>query len=93
METDEFARVLMSKERRERQNPEKIIKSVGVTRGMVVADLGCGPGFFTIPLALAVGKSGMVYAVDSDAGMLSYLRDKPKEAQECIERIGQDNRG
>ena len=65
----------MLNERREWQNPERIIKSIGVREEMAVADLGCGPGFFTIPLALAVGKSGIVYAVDSSPGMLSYLRD------------------
>lgn len=64
----------MLDERRKWQDPEKTIKSVGVREKMVVADLGCGPGFFTIPLALAVGKSGIVYAVDSNSEMLSYLR-------------------
>jgi ubiquinone/menaquinone biosynthesis C-methylase UbiE len=79
--TDELARVLMSEERRGWQNPEKVVRAIGVTRGMVVADLGCGPGFFTIPLASAVGRSGLVYGVDSNAGMLSYLRDN-------LEKIG-----
>jgi ubiquinone/menaquinone biosynthesis C-methylase UbiE len=81
LETDDFAEVLMSQERRRTQNPERIIKGIGVTRGMSVADLGCGPGFFTIPLALAVGRRGVVYAVDSDRGMLSHLRDN-------LERFG-----
>ena len=74
MEADEFAKILMSQERRRRQNPEKIIKNLGIGKGMAVADLGCGPGFFTVPLALAVGGSGVVYAVDSDARMLSHLQ-------------------
>jgi ubiquinone/menaquinone biosynthesis C-methylase UbiE len=37
-----------------------------VQQGQVVADLGCGPGFFTFPLAESVGRNGRVYAVDSD---------------------------
>ena len=86
MEADEFAKILMSQERRRWQNPEKIIKSLGITTGMSVADLGCGPGFFTIPLALAVGESGVVYAVDSDAGMLSHL-------QENLEKLGSTPHG
>ncbi len=38
---------------------------VYVAKGQVVADLGCGPGYFTIPLAECVGPEGRVYAVDS----------------------------
>ena len=86
MGTDEFAKILMSQERRRRQDPEKIIKNLGIRKGMTVADLGCGPGFFTIPLALAVGESGVVYAVDSDAGMLSHL-------QGYVEKLGSTPHG
>jgi ubiquinone/menaquinone biosynthesis C-methylase UbiE len=31
---------------------------------MTVADLGCGPGFFTIEMAKMVGNNGKVTAVD-----------------------------
>jgi ubiquinone/menaquinone biosynthesis C-methylase UbiE len=64
----------MSDERRQYQSPRKILKTLGVRRGMTVADLGCGPGFFTIPLASIVGRSGLVYAVDSHSTMLRHLR-------------------
>ena len=37
-----------------------------VAAGQVAADLGCGPGFFTIALAERTGPEGKVYAVDSD---------------------------
>jgi ubiquinone/menaquinone biosynthesis C-methylase UbiE len=37
-----------------------------VTTGQVVADLGCGPGYYTLALAECVGPEGKVYAVDSD---------------------------
>lgn len=35
-----------------------------VERGDKVADLGSGPGYFTLPLAEKVGPTGLVYAVD-----------------------------
>ena len=35
-----------------------------VKQGHVVADLGCGPGFFTFPMANSVGMNGRVYAVE-----------------------------
>ncbi len=43
---------------------------------MTVLDLGCGPGFFSMDLALMVGKSGHVIASDLQEGMLHKLRDK-----------------
>ncbi len=47
-----------------------------VKPGQVVADLGCGPGFFTIPLAKKVGAGGLVYAVDSDAKPIRTVEKK-----------------
>ena len=74
--TDEhdFAEALMSEERRGWQDPSVVVSAAGVRRGAVVADLGCGPGFFTIPLAEAVGERGVVFAVDSSETMLSHLK-------------------
>ncbi len=92
-ETDEFAERLMSKERREWQNPQRIIKRVGIERGMVVADLACGPGFFTIPIAEKVGREGEVYAVDSDDRMLEHLRanlKKSRAARSVVKAINAD---
>jgi ubiquinone/menaquinone biosynthesis C-methylase UbiE len=74
VEADDFARLLMSEERREWQDPEAILGRVGVAEGMTVADLGCGPGFFTLPIASIVGARGLVYAVDSHPTMLRHLR-------------------
>jgi ubiquinone/menaquinone biosynthesis C-methylase UbiE len=54
----------MSEERKQWHNPETILKNVGVVNGMTMADLGSGPGFFTIPMAKATGEKGLVYAVD-----------------------------
>ena len=74
MDADEFARYLISDERRRWQDPVKISSAIGVKNGMTVADLACGPGFFTIPLASLVGERGLVYAVDSSPMMLKHLR-------------------
>jgi len=45
-------------------NPKKFCRYV--TTGQVVADLGCGPGYYTLALAECVGLEGRTYAVDSD---------------------------
>lgn len=43
----------------------EILTKVGLTEGMRVADMGCGrTGHFVLPSAKAVGKTGLVYAVD-----------------------------
>jgi ubiquinone/menaquinone biosynthesis C-methylase UbiE len=45
-----------------------------VEPGDTVVDVGCGPGFFTIPLAAMVGSRGHVVAVDLQQGMLDLAR-------------------
>ncbi len=47
-----------------------------VAPGQVVADLGCGPGYFTLPLAECVGPEGRVYAVDSYIKAIRSLEKK-----------------
>jgi ubiquinone/menaquinone biosynthesis C-methylase UbiE len=70
----------MSDERRRMQDPQLIVDQLGLRPGMVVADLGCGPGFFTIPIALKVGDAGRVYAVDSSPEMLRRLTRNVRES-------------
>ncbi len=66
---------LMSEERKQWHNPETILNEAGITRGMIIADLGSGPGFFTIPMAQMTGEKGLVYAVDSSPAMLNGLKE------------------
>ena len=60
--------------RRLTDNPNKYCSYV--TEGQVVADLGCGPGYYTLPLAESVGPEGKVYAVDSDEKAIRALEKK-----------------
>ena len=69
------AKLLMSEERKQWHNPEDILKRADVTKGMTIADLGSGPGFFTIPMAQMIGEKGLVYAVDSNQNMLDSLKE------------------
>ena len=45
-------------------NPSLVIAQTGLMQGQVVADLGCGSGFYVLPAAQMVGSSCEVYAVD-----------------------------
>ena len=71
----ERVKFFMSEERKQWHNPETILKNVGVAKGMTMADLGSGPGFFTITMAQATGEKGLVYAVDSNLSMLNALKE------------------
>ncbi len=68
---------LVSEERRAWQDPARLLDVLGVGAGETWADVGCGPGFFTVPLARRVKK---VYAVDVQAPMLGILRERLQEA-------------
>lgn len=68
---DNFIRRLISP-------PERWISKY-ISTGISVADIGCGPGYFTIPMAVAVGKKGKVYAEDSDPRSIEAVRAKSRE--------------
>ncbi len=42
----------------------------------MAVDLGCGPGFWTLPLAEIVGPTGMVWALDVSQEMLDALTER-----------------
>jgi ubiquinone/menaquinone biosynthesis C-methylase UbiE len=56
-------------------NPAKILKGLA-SEGNSVADIGCGPGFFTVALSDAVGAAGKVYAVDLQQKMLDNAKKR-----------------
>jgi ubiquinone/menaquinone biosynthesis C-methylase UbiE len=58
--------------RRVVQNPKRILRSY-LRTGMTILDVGCGTGYFTVPMARMVGTSGRVIAVDLDAERLKEL--------------------
>lgn len=75
--------LLMGEERKRELDPFKLLRANGLSPGMSIADIGCGPGFFTLPAAEIVGKKGKVYAVDVQEEMLDDLkkRNPPENVQ------------
>ena len=55
-------------------------KNIGIEKGQVVLDYGCGSGHYAIPAAIAVGEEGRVYAVDQDENALKRLRSAAQSA-------------
>jgi ubiquinone/menaquinone biosynthesis C-methylase UbiE len=74
------------------ENPDAILSEVGVDSGQVVADIGCGTGFFTLPLAKLVGKQGKVYALDTHPTMIKELRKRTKNLKQVKPIHSQENR-
>ncbi len=65
--------------RRMAHDPGRILARF-LNEGDVAIDIGCGPGFFTIPMAQMVGESGLVVAVDIHPGMLERTRKRAERA-------------
>jgi ubiquinone/menaquinone biosynthesis C-methylase UbiE len=62
------------------QKPERVLRALGLRRGHVIADVGAGPGFWTIPLARRVGRRGHVFALDPEPAALDVLRRRVAKA-------------
>ncbi len=68
----DLAQKLFSEERQKMLPADQIIDLVQVDKDNVVADLGAGNGYFTVPFAK---KTNHVYAVDIEPIMLEMLED------------------
>ena len=58
--------------------PRRFVESF-VAKDQAVADVGCGPGFYTLPLAECAGSGGKIYAVDSDENAIRAVERKAGE--------------
>ena len=71
--------VLASPVRKLFESPEKIVGPY-LRPGMTVLDVGCAMGFYTLPAARLVGRTGWVIAVDLQPGMIKALEKKARQA-------------
>jgi len=60
------------------QQPKAVVQALAIVPGTSVADLGAGGGYFTWPLAEAVGPDGKVYAVDINETGLRMIEQDAK---------------
>jgi ubiquinone/menaquinone biosynthesis C-methylase UbiE len=63
-----------SEEERVAEMKTRVVALLGLKSGDTAADVGCGDGFYTIPLARFLGPSGRVYAEDISDAQLSKLK-------------------
>jgi ubiquinone/menaquinone biosynthesis C-methylase UbiE len=71
---------LFRAERVAEEQPEKMLDSLGIEPGMVVADVGAGAGYNTLRLAKRVGETGKVLATDLQPQMLAMLKQNVRQA-------------
>ena len=65
---------VVERERDEWQRPADVIRALGIQPGGVVADIGCGSGYFAVRLSQAAGAGGCVLAEDIRRLPLVFLR-------------------
>ena len=58
-----------------------VVAALGLKEGSTIVDAAAGPGFYTLQFAAAVGTTGRVHAVESEARSSAYL-------QGLLERTG-----
>ena len=61
--------------------PETALDAVGIQKGMTVADVGAGVGYFSIRIANRIGPAGKVYANDVQPEMLAMLKQRAAQAK------------
>ena len=58
------------------KSPYKSLETAGLRPGQKVLEVGCGPGFFTIPAAKMVGEKGLIYAIDVNKRAMKRVEEK-----------------
>jgi ubiquinone/menaquinone biosynthesis C-methylase UbiE len=58
----------------------RMLEEVGMSSGMNVLDLGCGPGDVSLIAAELVGKTGRVLGIDTNPAVLQLARARAHEA-------------
>jgi ubiquinone/menaquinone biosynthesis C-methylase UbiE len=66
------------------RDPYRALSDAGLRVGQTVLEVGCGPGFFTVPATRIVGGTGRVLALDINPYAVEHVKRK-------IEREGASN--
>ncbi len=78
------AQWLIRQNREDEERSSEVMKQLELKPGMVVCDLGCGNGYYSLMMAKEVAPDGKVLAVDIQPEMLHLLELRAKE-------LGTDN--
>ncbi|MDP4182259.1 MAG: class I SAM-dependent methyltransferase [Bacillota bacterium] len=70
---------LDNEKRRMIMPPFETLEKLGFSKGMDIADIGCGIGYFTIPAAEIGGQGSKIYALDLSVEMLDEVDKRAVE--------------
>jgi len=69
-------KIFLLEEPRDWQDTDEIMDRLHLGAGDIVADIGAGSGFFTIPFSSRVGEKGLVFAEEIQIEMINYISRK-----------------
>ena len=84
---ERLAFTLNNRFRRFLEPPEQLISKLGLKATDVVVDFGCGPGFYTIPIARSAART---IAVDVSSRMLEKTISNAKKNHMTVEALVSD---
>jgi len=73
--------ILLMEGREDLEQPSKTLDYMELSDGDLVADIGCGNGFYSLRAAKRIGPHGAVFAVDVQQGMLDQLQERMTAAE------------
>ncbi len=75
----EWIEAMLGPQRAAASPPEQVLDMVAVAPGDRGADVGCGPGFLTLPAARRVVSAGVVWALDAAPEMVQLVEQRAVE--------------
>jgi ubiquinone/menaquinone biosynthesis C-methylase UbiE len=70
---------LIRQTRQAEEHPDDVMRQLALKPGMVVCDMGCGNGFYSLLMARQIAPDGKVLAVDIQPEMLRLLQLRAKD--------------
>lgn len=67
------------------QHPERVVRSLGLAEGDRVAEIGAGDGYWLPYLSSAVGREGVVFAVEVEDDKIAELEERV--SREALENV------
>jgi ubiquinone/menaquinone biosynthesis C-methylase UbiE len=75
-DVDKWVKVFDDPARDAWQKPEELLRSLGVSSGQTIADLGAGTGYLSVRVAKVVGESGRVLAIDVEPKLVAHMKER-----------------